>query len=78
MLSIGILLLIRKQRSAEFGAWVGCAVMGWLMIHWVGFIQSTQYIDLEMTIAQNKDNPAWILISSEAQAGENPMTSVID
>lgn len=78
VISIGILMLIRKQRSAELGAWVGCLVMGWLMIHWVGFIESTQYIDIEMTIAQNRDNPTWIMISTEAQVGDGVMTTVID
>lgn len=77
-LSIGILMLIRKQRSAELGAWVGCLVMGWLMIHWVGFIESTQYIDIEMANAQNRDNPTWIMISTEAQVGDGIMTTVID
>lgn len=77
-ISVGILLLIRKQRSAELGAWVGCLVMGWLMIRWVGYIELSYGIDMETTIAQNRDNPSWIMISGSAQVFDGVNATVID
>ena len=62
-LSVGILLLIRKQRSAEWGAWAGCLVMGWLMTHWVVFIDETRDMNLEVAQALGANDPTWIMIS---------------
>lgn len=78
LISLGILLLIRKQRSAEFGAWIGCLVMGWLMIHWVGFIHSSQDMDLDSLIAQSKDNPEWIIMPTQAQVSDGVGGTIID
>ena len=77
-ISIGILLLIRKQRSAEFGAWIGCFVMSWLMFHWVGFIEQSRHLDMEVIMALNEDNPSWIMIPSSANALDGSMRTVID
>jgi Domain of unknown function (DUF5658) len=84
LLSVGILLWIRKQPSAEIGAWVGCLVLGWLMIHWVSFVDKSQHLDLELAGAMNIDNPNWIMISpspNDAATGfgvESIFSSVID
>lgn len=78
LLSVGILLIIRKQRSAELGAWVGCLVMGWLMIHWGSFIHNSKEVDIDTLIAQSKDNPSWITMPTQAQVLEGVGTTVID
>ncbi len=77
-LSLGILLLIRKQRSAEMGAWVGCLVMGWLMFHWIGFIEQSRHLDMEVIMALNEDNPNWIMIPTSANALDGSMKTIID
>ena len=76
-LSIGILMMIRKKRSAELGAWIGCVVMGLLMAHWVTYINQSQHIDFEMAAAQNQDNPEWILIPSKDRAVSGIYAEVI-
>jgi hypothetical protein len=78
VISVGILLMIRKQRSAELGAWVGCFVMGWLMLHWSGFIENSQYINFEMAASHNINNPTWIMISTGSEDPSGVMTTVID
>ncbi|MBL4698670.1 MAG: hypothetical protein JKX70_07540 [Phycisphaerales bacterium] len=78
VLSVGILLLIRKQRSAEFGAWVGCLVMGWLMVHWTGYIELSKDLNMETVVAQNQDNPTWIMLSTSVEAGTGIGGTVID
>lgn len=76
VLSIGILILIRKQRSAEMGAWIGCLVMGWLMLHWTGFIHLSSEIDMEL--AQSADNPNWIIMSTQVEGLESVGSWIID
>lgn len=78
VISVGILLLIRRQRSAELGAWIGCLVMGWLMLHWIGFIKNSQYLNIEMAAALNHDNPSWIMISTGAEGPGGMINTVID
>ena len=78
VLSVGILLLIRTQRSAEFGAWVGCLVMGWLMVHWTGYIELSKDLNMETVVAQNQDNPTWIMLSTSVEAGTGIGGTVID
>lgn len=78
VLSVGILLLIRKQRSAECGAWVGCLVLGWLMTHWVGFIDDNAKLNLEIAHALNRDNPNWILMTTSADPAIAPRRVIVD
>jgi len=77
VISIGILILIRKQRSAELGAWIGCLVMGSLMIHWHGYIETSKTMDLEMAKSQNQGDATWIMISTGDRASDSIM-SIID
>ncbi len=76
-LSIGILMMIRKKRSAEFGAWVGCAVMGMLMLHWITFINQNQDFDFEMVMAENKGNPDWIFMPGKMNSVAGEYSAVV-
>lgn len=62
--SVGILLLIRKQRSAELGAWAGCLVLGWLMLHWSTFIYETRHMNLELVHEIAVGDPTWVVIDA--------------
>lgn len=77
VLSVGILLVIRKQRSAEIGAWAGCLVLGWLMSHWVVFVHETRNFDIEVAHAIGMDDPSWVMIGG-AHTGVLPTRTVID
>ena len=71
-LSLGILILIRTKRSAELGAWVGCFVLGWLMMHWVHFVHETRDISLQIVQELATTDPTWVVIEAaprELQAG---------
>jgi hypothetical protein len=68
-LSLGILLFIRKKRSAEVGAWIGCLVLGWLMVHWVGFINVVEISPSRIVQAGDLQDPAWIMIEADASSG---------
>lgn len=48
LLCVGILLMIRKQRSAEIGAWAGVLLLGWLMSYWMLFIHETREMNIEV------------------------------
>lgn len=61
-ISVGILLLLRKQRSAELGAWAGCLVMGWLMLHWSLFISETQHMDIQIMHEVAVGDPTWVMM----------------
>jgi len=77
-ISVGILLLIRKQRSAELGAWIGCLVMGWLMIRWVGYIEISQGRDMEMVSSQNQAKPSLIIMTTSAAGDDGTGMTIID
>ena len=76
-LSIGILMMIRKKRSAELGAWVGCIVMGMLMLHWVAFIDQNEEIDFEIAAAQNKNNADWVFIPGKSNSVVGEYSGVV-
>jgi len=64
LICAGILLVIRKQQSAEIGAWAGCLVLGWLMSHWVVFINETSEMNIEIAQAISESDPTWVMIGS--------------
>lgn len=64
LLSVGILIVIRRQRSAEIGAWAAFLLLGWLMGHWVMFIDQTRDFDLEVAKAMGDQDPTWIMIGT--------------
>lgn len=77
VLCSGILLIIRKQRSAEIGAWVGCLVLGWLMSHWMVFIHETRDIDLQIVHEIARGDPTWVAMPGSGNGlGSGPI--VID
>jgi len=63
-LSLGILILIRNKRSAEWGAWVGFLVLGWLMSHWVIFVHEMRDINLEVVQEIASMDPTWVVIEA--------------
>lgn len=75
-LCVGILLFIRKQRSAEMGAWVACLFLGWLMSHWIIFIEETRDMNLEVMHEIASGDPTWIMM--EVPARTTPGRIVID
>jgi len=78
VISIGILILIRKQRSAELGAWIGCLVMSSLMLHWQGYIETNNGLDIEMARAQNHHNSSWIMMSTGEEGIDQSVSWIID
>jgi len=63
-LSMGILILIRNKRSAEWGAWVGFLVLGWLMSHWVLFVHEMRDVNLEVVQEIASMDPTWVMIDA--------------
>lgn len=76
--AVGILLLIRRQRSAEWGAWAGCMVLGLLMLHWASFIEQTKHMTLEVAQAMGENDPTWVMIGARVEAGAHPTRTMID
>ena len=66
----GILFLIRHKRSAEIGAWIGCALLGSLMVHWGNYVAHTQEHHVELTAGELIDDPEWILMPSDDTIAE--------
>lgn len=69
VLSQGILLYIREKRSAEIGAWLSCFVLGWLMVHWVGFIEIGETDPMQIVLENPQNDPTWIMIEADASDG---------
>ncbi len=67
LVSVGILVVIRRQRSAEIGAWGACIVLGWLMGHWAAFIDQSLWMDLEVARAVGEQDPTWVMIDAGAR-----------
>jgi len=64
-LGVGILAIIRRKRSAEFGAWIGCLILGLLMTHWVAYInEHARLSDAPIQINAFGD-PNWVYIESD-------------
>lgn len=59
-LGVGILIVIRRRRSAEIGAWVGCAVLGLLMNHWLHYIEEHERITTEAVMVEAMGDPTWV------------------
>ena len=75
-LSVGILFFIRKQRSAEIGAWAAFLFLGWLMSHWIVFIDETRDMNIQAMHEVAAGDPTWIMI--EVPARPIPGRTVID
>lgn len=69
VLSLGILIIIREKRSAEIGAWIECIVLGWLMTHWVGYIDFSAEMQDRIVHSDPTLDPNWIMIEAEAGLG---------
>ena len=69
VLNLGILLMIRTKRSAEIGAWIEFCVLGWLMIHWVGFIEFADESPTRIVEAADPLDPSWIMMEADAGFG---------
>lgn len=64
MLCVGILLVIRRQRSAEIGAWAGVLLMGWLMSYWMLFIHETREMNIDVMHEIAAGDPTWIMMET--------------
>ncbi len=61
-LCVGILYLIRERRSAELGAWVGVAVLGWLMVHWARYADCKRDVPAEFHLVGPQIDPKFVRI----------------
>lgn len=59
-LGVGILVVIRRRRSAEIGAWLGCAVLGVLMNHWLAYIEEYERITTDAVVVEAMGDPTWV------------------
>ena len=75
-LCVGILFIIRKKRSAEIGAWAACLFLGWLMSHWIIFIEETREMNIEVMHEIATGDPT--LVTIDVSARVLPNRTVID
>lgn len=64
-LGVGILAFIRKKRSAELGAWVGCLILGLLMTHWVAYIHEHARITEGPVQIEAMGDPNFVYMQSD-------------
>ena len=64
-LGVGILALIRHKRSAEIGAWVGCLILGSLMVHWVSYIEEQSRFTQDPVAIGAMGDPSWVYMESD-------------
>ena len=65
VLSVGILAIIRKKRTAEVGAWIGCIVLTLLMTHWVKFIDEHARLTEQPFAIDAMGQPDWVYIQTD-------------
>ena len=63
-LGVGILAFIRKKRSAEIGAWIGCLILSLLMSHWVNYINEHSRITESPIAIESMGDPSWVHMDS--------------
>lgn len=59
-LGVGILVRVRAARSAEWGAWIGCAVLAVLMVHWVRFVEAHGRFGVDPVLVEALGEPTWV------------------
>ncbi|MBL4810182.1 MAG: hypothetical protein JKY43_09040 [Phycisphaerales bacterium] len=64
-LGVGILAMIRRKRSAEFGAWIGFLILGLLMTHWVAYINEHSRITDGPIHIDAMGDPSFIFMESD-------------
>ena len=64
-LGVGILAMIRRKRSAELGAWVGCLILGLLMTHWVSYINEHSRITDGPIQIDAMGDPSFVFMESD-------------
>lgn len=65
MLSCGMLYLARRHRQSEVCAWVGCALLLALMLHWVNFNRSVSMYTNDMAVlalSGGEFEPQWVKV----------------
>ncbi|MBO6512335.1 MAG: hypothetical protein JJ974_00030 [Phycisphaerales bacterium] len=65
VLGVGILAFIRKKRSAELGAWIGCLILGFLMSHWVNFIHEHASLSDGPIMIEAMGDPNWVHMNAD-------------
>lgn len=72
----GLLWLTRRSRAAELGAWLGVAILTWLMVHWCQFAQEThRMVTVAMAVNYDWDmtgDPRWVRFDA-GSAREGPI-----
>ena len=65
VLGVGILAMIRRKRSAELGAWTGCLILGFLMTHWVAYINERARMTNGPIQIDAMGDPNWVYMDSD-------------
>jgi len=63
-LGVGILVRVRARRSAEWGAWIGCAILGVLMVQWVRFVDAHERFGVDPVLVEAIGDPTWVRMGS--------------
>ena len=64
-LGLGILLYLRRLPKAEIAAWLCCAVMTALTVHWMGFNKEVTNCGEEYAALANfPDDPNWVKMAA--------------
>ncbi|MGJ8636969.1 MAG: DUF5658 family protein [Phycisphaerales bacterium] len=77
VLGVGILALIRKKRSAEFGAWIGCFILGFLMSHWITYIHEHASMPDGPIMIEAMGDPNWVHMNADLLGPTTVIPTVI-
>lgn len=56
----GILLLLRKTRAGELGAWLSVVILLWLMVRWSAYNDHIQSLTAELAQGSAVSNVCWV------------------
>lgn len=62
--TVGILYAVRKTPSAELGAWVCFAVLGWLTYQWTGYIDAPP-VTADTLDVYGYDDGHWVTLAKD-------------
>lgn len=64
-LTCSILLGARRRRSGELAAWVGAAIMVWLMWQWIGYAQQVGELTSVLPELAHAEHVHWVALAPD-------------
>jgi hypothetical protein len=58
--TVSLLLLVRRTRSGEVGAWLCVAVLTWLTLRWIDYSEALAELPPDVAVEVARRDPNWV------------------